>query len=141
LLFAALTPAHGAAAAAPAAAAGMPDTVAAGFAIYAKNGYASAIDAWSKGSSLEIDAASRNAITKSLSDAENTAGTFAGAELIKSVSLSPSSTLVYVFAKYQKGGLYLAFACSKSGGKWLVTSVTANVDPAKVLPTNILSGN
>ena len=121
LVFSALAPANGATAAAPASnPSGLPDTVASGFAIYSKNGYASAIDAWSKGSSLEIDAAARNAITKSLSDAENTAGTFVGAELIKSVPLSQSSMLVYVFAKYQKGGLYLAFACSKTPAKWRI---------------------
>jgi len=141
LVCAALVSARSATAAAQAAApSGMPDTVTLGFTTYARSGYATAVDAWAKGSSLEIDVVSKNAITKSLSDEENTAGTFVAAELIKSVSLSPSSTLVYVFAKYQKGGLYLAFACSKTPTKWVVTSVVASVDPSKVLPTAILSG-
>ncbi len=129
-------------AAAPAAPAStMPDTVALGFATYARSGYAPAVDVWARGSSLEIDVVSKTAVTKSLSDEENTAGTFVTAELIKTVGLSASSSLTYVFVRYQRGGLFMAFTCSKTPTKWLVTSINAAVDPAKVLPTAILSGD
>jgi len=135
----AASPAHSAAA--PAANPELvPDIVTTGFAAYSRSGYSLALDTWCKGSSLEVDGNAKVTIGKNLSDEENFAGSFAGAETIKVVGLSPSSTLVYTFAKYQKGGLYLCFACVKSAGKWLVTSIVSNSDPAKVLPTNILSG-
>jgi len=119
---------------------GVPDAVASGFLTYMKEGYATAVEFWSKGSSLNLDSAAKTALNKSLSDEENIAGTFVAPEIIRVVNLSPSSLLVYIFGKYQRGGLYMCFACYKTSDKWLVTSVASDADPAKVLPTNILAG-
>jgi len=119
---------------------GVPDIVANGFLDYMKGGFSSAVEAWSKGSSLEVDSTAKNALSKSLSDEENVAGTFVSPEIIRVVTLSTSSTLVYIFGKYQRGSLFMCFACYKTTDKWLVTSVDIDVDPVKVLPTNLLSG-
>jgi len=122
------------------AGAGVPDIVAGGFTAYIKSGYATAVEFWSKGSSLNLDAPTKTAINKSLSDEENIAGSFIAPEVIKIVNLSSSSILVYISGKYQRGGLYMCFACFKPVDKWLVTSITCDQNPAKILPTEILSG-
>ncbi len=133
-------PAGPAATSTPTTISGVPDTLANGFLIYMKSGYATAVEAWSRGSSLEIDANAQLAVTKSLSAEESVAGTFIAPEIIKTVNLSPSSMLVYIFGKYQRGGLYMCFACYKSQEKWLVTSIDCDGDPAKVLPEYLRSG-
>lgn len=127
---------------APTTVSGVPDTVAAGFTTFMKSGYATAVEVWSRGSSLNLDANATAVINKSLSDEESIAGSFVSPEIIKIVNLSSSSTLVYILGKYQRGALYMCFACymSPSPDKWLVTSIACDTDPAKILPTNLLGG-
>jgi hypothetical protein len=122
---------------------GVPDVVVNGFAAYQRGSYSEAINVWVKDSGLDINTPFKSALNKLLSDTEVADESFVGPELIRNVALTPSSSLVYVFAKYKKGAMYMCFSCYKTAApenKWLVTSITADSDPSKILPFNLLGG-
>ncbi|HTB64105.1 MAG TPA: hypothetical protein VK737_11025 [Opitutales bacterium] len=120
---------------------GVPQIIADGFNSFKTGSYATAVVTWSRGSNLELDVQATTGVQNTLSHMQNVGGSYVGPELIKIVSLSTSTELVYVDVKYQRGMVFMCFTCMKPADKWLITSITADADPTKILPTNILSGN
>jgi hypothetical protein len=120
---------------------GVPQIIADGFTAFKSGSYATATVTWSRGSNLELDVQATTAVQATLSKMQNLGGNYLSAELIKIVNLAPSSELVYVIVKYQRGQVFMCFTCYKPAEKWVITSITADADPAKILPTNILSGS
>ncbi len=137
-----IVPRAPAASTAPASAAEptLPDIVVAGFKEFKTGGYTAATNAWARDSSLLQDSQTLLALNTYLSQVCNNAGTFVGADIIRVVNLSANSEVVYATAKFERQLVFLSFTCYKMGDKWLITMIDADKDPAKVLPTNIMSG-
>jgi len=118
----------------------IPDVVVNGFKEFKTGGYSAAITTWSHDSSLLLDSAAQLALNNFFSQISNNAGPFVGADMVRVVNLSPNTEIVYAVTKYERHLVFISFTCYKANNKWLVTWIDADKDPAKVLPTNILSG-
>jgi hypothetical protein len=126
--------------AAPAADSDLPDVVVNGFKEYKTGGYTAATNAWARDSSLLLDPLTLQTLQTYLNLIGNNSGPFTSADVVKVVKLSTSTEEVYTVAKFERQLVYLSFTCFKTGDKWIITVIDADKDPAKVLPTNIMSG-
>jgi hypothetical protein len=89
---------------------------------------------------LLLDPLTLQALNTYFSLVGNNAGKFLGADAVRVVKLSYSTAEVYAVAKFERQVVYLGFTCYKTGDKWIITVINANKDPAKVLPTAMMSG-
>ena len=122
------------------AAPAVPDVVVNGFKEFKSSGYSAAINAWAHDSALMMDSPTLQALNNYFSQANNNAGTYVAADMIRVVILSPNTEIVYAVAKYQRQAVFLSLTCYKASDRWLVTAINANKDATKILPTNILGG-
>jgi hypothetical protein len=118
----------------------LPDIVLNGFKEFKTSGYSAATQTWAKGSSLMLDPQTVQNLNNYFSQIGNTSGPFIGPEVIRVVKISADTEVVYAVAKYERQLVFLSFTCFKKADAWLVTSIDADKDPNKVLPTGILSG-
>ena len=116
---------------------GVPRVVSAGFDAYRKEGAASAIDTWLKGSPLAGDKAAQSQAA-SLSAVETYYGKLRSAELIKLYRISPSSKLMFMEARFEKGAAFMKFLTFDTGTSEIVTLFLFHTEPAQILPGELL---
>ena len=120
----------------------VPAIIAAGFDTYAKSGSKAALDVWFKGSPLDGDVTAKGNLNIAMGKTEAVFGKMLGWDFLKTVSLTPSTTVVYTNLKLEKGPLWIAFYCYRPtpASEWTVYSMGLDSNPIKVLPPGILAG-
>ena len=116
---------------------GFPPIISAGFEAYKKGGASSAIDAWLVGSPMAGDKAAQSQAA-TLNGIEAYYGKFQDAELIRSYRLSPSSTLTFMEARYEKGVGFMKFLTFRAGKKEGITQFLFHTQPEQILPSELL---
>jgi hypothetical protein len=105
---------------------------------YIRGDAAAAVKAWLKDSAMEGN-------TQSLSQAnilrqiEDFYGRPQGMDLLKEVTLSSHSHLLYFSLNFEKGVAFARFQAYRTGGgKWVMTEFKFNTDASQVLPSSLL---
>jgi len=117
----------------------VPDVVSKGFDAYNKS-FSDAVDAWFTDSPLNKDLATKTNFMSALSGFETGYGKYIGWELVKVVTLTPSTSIVYAVLKFEKGPVWMAFMCYKPKDQWIVSSMNLNQNPQPILPASLLAG-
>lgn len=118
----------------------IPPIVTAGLEAYQKSGFKAALDVWLKGSPMESDKTSLINTTGAIASIETAYGKMTGYEVVKTVSLSPSTLRVYVVIDYEKGPLFASFYCYKSKDGWIIPKFQCHTDVERVFPESLLRG-
>jgi len=111
-----------------------------GTAAYVKDGASAAVAAWIKGSALE---GNTQAVSQAngLRQIEDFYGKPVGSDVLREVSLSPKSTLVYFTINFQKGVLYARMQTYQlPGGGWVSTEFKFHTEATNILPSGMLQG-
>lgn len=115
----------------------VPAVLSSGFAAYKQDGAAAAIDAWLAGSPLAGDKAAQSQAA-ALLGVEAYFGKFQGWDVIRSYRISPSSTLTFTEARFEKGVAFMRFLTFQTGGKESVTQFFFHTQPEQILPNGLL---
>jgi hypothetical protein len=107
---------------------------------YKKSGYEEAFKIWMRGSPLEDDKTSYMNIRGAFTQIETAYGKMVGYEIVKSVSISPSTIRTYAVILYQKGPLFVFFDCYNSLSGWIISQIQFNTKPNLVFPDILVSG-
>ncbi|MES2570142.1 MAG: hypothetical protein V4710_08810 [Verrucomicrobiota bacterium] len=126
--------------ASPAAEDDVPEIVAKGFGEYQKHGALAAFNSWLSGSAIESDDNIQDQITARMSRVQAAFGRMIGYELIRTVTLSPSTRRVYAVAKFEKGAAWMSFDCYRPGRDWIIPRLDFNTNANLILPPNLLGG-
>jgi hypothetical protein len=117
----------------------VPPIVAKGFTELEKNGSLAAMGVWLAGSSRELDQDQEFA-TARLNQIQGKRGRMMGHEIVRVVSLTPSTVRVYAVVKYEKGIVWMSFDCYLAGKDWIIDRFDCSTNANQILPPNILGG-
>jgi hypothetical protein len=131
---------HAATIAALAQESAVPEIVSKGFADFQKNGALAAVNTWLSGSAREVDDDALDAATGRINQVQGVYGRILGNELIRVVTLSPSTRRIYMVVKFEKGAAWMSFDCYKPKSEWIIPSFDFYTRANLILPPNILGG-
>jgi hypothetical protein len=117
----------------------VPPIVAKGFDELEKNGSLAAMAVWMAGSSREFDQ-DQEIATGRLNQIQGRRGRVLGHEIVRLVSLTPSTVRVYAVVKYEKGIAWMSFDCYLAGKDWIIDRFDFSTNANQILPPNILGG-
>jgi len=118
---------------------GTPDIVSNGLNAYLKSGAKAALDIWIKGSVRESDSETRIKFLNAMIELETSYGKMIGWELIRVVTITPSTRWVYGVAKFEKGPVWMSFQCYNPAGHWILPGFDLNTKASVILPPDLLS--
>lgn len=117
----------------------VPPIVGKGFEQFQRNGTLAATSTWLEGSSRANDDDQDRATAK-LNAMQGIYGRMIGYELVRTVSLSPSTERVYAAVKFEKGVAWMSFDCYRPDSQWIVSRFDFGTNANLILPPNILGG-
>ena len=111
----------------------MPAIIISGLDAYKDKGPDEAVKAWIKGSAIE---GNKDALTQSnsLRTIEEYYGHYLGYEVVGSRDFSPSTKIIYIIMKYDKGPIFCRFVVYKADKQWILVSFDFNVKSQEVFP-------
>jgi hypothetical protein len=112
----------------------IPNVIRSGFSEYKTFGSKKAVKAWMKNGPNEINYESLPVIND-LQYVDNLYGNYKNYEIIKTVKLSNSTTVLYISINYDLGALFSKFIIYNIGGEELVTKMEVNTNPEIIMPS------
>ncbi len=118
----------------------VPGAVAAGFDAYeSKGGANAAIATWLADGPLARAVDTQSLVDK-LRRIERICGTFRGYRTIHVAAITESTRLAFLEVDYRRCPVFSRFVAYKGSAGWVVTELTLNTKPEKVLPEFLLIG-
>ena len=109
-----------------------------GFAAYLNGDASAAVKVWAKGSMLEGNPQAAS-LANDFRKVERAYGKPQSIDMLKQVTLSPRSQVVYFTINYETGIEYARFQAYRStAGAWVLTHLLFNSDASQVLPASML---
>ena len=115
----------------------IPPVILAGLNAYRSGGAVAAIKEWFIGSALEGEKVDMSQAS-SFQRVESLYGSYAGFDLIRIVTLTPKTKLIYLEMNFQKGPLFANFHCYRAKSGWVVASLNFHTEVERVIPKEIL---
>lgn len=114
----------------------LPQFVISGLNSYKAKGPEEAVKSWIANSPIDGSTA---ALTQAnnLRQIQDFYGTYESYELVTSRAISPSTQVIYLVLRYEKGPLFARFVTYKSAKGWILTSFDFNTKQEAVFPPSL----
>ena len=116
----------------------VPPLVARGIDIYRTGGSAAALAEWTRTWDAATDSVALERLRVSLANVDESFGRFYGADVVRVAGVGPNVKRVYAVFRYDVRPLYVRFDTYRKTNEWEVINMTWNVDPARVMPLDMV---
>jgi hypothetical protein len=116
----------------------VPPLVTRGIDVYRTAGSAAALAEWTKTWDAATDSVALERLRESLANVDESFGRFYGADVVRVAGVGPNVKRVYAVFRYDVRPLYVRFDTYRKTNEWEVINMTWNVDPARVMPLDMV---
>lgn len=115
-----------------------PPLIGRGIAAYSASGSAAALAEWTTTWDAARDSAALSSLRESLAAVDESFGRFFGADIVRVTPMGPNVRRVYAVFRYDVRPLYVRFDTYRKDKTWEVVNMTWNLDPARVMPLDMV---
>ncbi len=115
----------------------LPKIIQDGFEAYRAEGAEAAVTKWLAGSPI-LGSPEAALIPGQFKQLETVYGSYRGFEVFRVTTFTPSTSMVYLIIKFERGPFYGSFhVYNREGQEWIVITANFSTNPEKILPSSI----